>query len=112
MSTEIERKVLTLNDNWKTLAAPVVYRQGYINSDRGHHVLIHTRTDPGRTSGFLEIRSPNLPGPIEQLIPIQDAIALHEQLCFDLRTITDSGCTCRTGSLRAIVAFSGSKLKQ
>ncbi len=99
MSTEIERKFLTLNDDWKTLATPVPYRQGYINSDRGHQVLIHTQTDPGRTSGFLEIRSPNLSVPIEHLIPIQDAIALQEQLCFDLKIITDSGCTRRTGSL-------------
>jgi adenylate cyclase len=99
MSTEIERKFLTINDDWKTLATPVRYRQGYMNSDRGHQVLIHTNTDPGRTSGFLEIRSPNLQFPIEHLIPIQDAVALHEQLCFDLTTTTDSGCTRRTGSL-------------
>ncbi len=99
MSTEIERKFLTLNNDWKPLATPVPYRQGYINSDRGHRVLIHTNTDPGRTSGFLEIRSPNLPTPIECLIPIQDAKALHEQLCFDLRTTTNSGFTRRTGAL-------------
>jgi adenylate cyclase len=99
MPTEIERKFLTTHDQWKTLAPAIPYRQGYINSDRGHQVLIKNLTSPGRTSGFLEIRSPLLRDPIEFLIPIKDSIELHQTLCFNLKEQTCNGTTETLGHL-------------
>lgn len=99
MATEIERKFLTRSDGWKSLAEPVLYRQGYLNSDRGHQVRVKTIATPGRTSGFIELRSPQLIDPVEFLIPIQDAMSLHQDLCFDGTTQTHAGITETIGSL-------------
>lgn len=99
MATEIERKFLTRSDVWKHLAPPVLYRQGYMNSDRGHQVRVKTLAAPGRTSGFIEIRSAQLIEPIEFLIPIHEAIALQEDLCFDVDQQTANGITEKVGHL-------------
>jgi adenylate cyclase len=99
MATEIERKFLTRSDVWKHLAPPVLYRQGYMNSDRGHEVIVKTIAAPGRTSGFIEIRSAQLMEPIEFLIPIQEAIALQDELCFAHSEQTYNGTTEKVGHL-------------
>ncbi len=99
MPIEIERKFLTTHDAWKTLAPPVPYRQGYMNSDRGHQVRVKTTTAPGRTSGWIELRSAQLLEPLEFLIPIQDAMQLHDSLCFDRTQQTLNGTTETIGHL-------------
>lgn len=95
MPIEIERKFLTLNEDWKPLAPAVPYRQGYLNSDRGHQVQVKTLSAPGRTSGWIVLRSAQLLEPIEFLIPIQESIELQQQLCFDLSETQYNG-TCET----------------
>ncbi len=100
MSIEIERKFLTTHDAWKTLAPAIPYRQGYMNSDRGHQVRVKTITSPGRTSGWIELRSAQLLEPLEFLIPIQDATALQSQLCVDLTHQDHNGTTETIGHLR------------
>jgi adenylate cyclase len=100
MPIEIERKFLTTHDTWKTLAPAVPYRQGYMNSDRDRHqVRVKTITAPGRTSGWIVLRSAQLPEPLEFMIPIQDAVQLHENLCFDVTQQTHNGTIETIGHL-------------
>ncbi len=99
MPIEIERKFLTTHDAWKSLAPAVPYRQGYMNSDRNHQVRVKTITVPGRTSGFIEIRSAQLLEPLEFLIPIQEATELQATLCFDVTEHIHNGTTEKIGHL-------------
>lgn len=102
MAQEIERKFLTCNDRWRGLAEGVPYRQGYLRSERGHVVRVHTMGTPVRTSGFITITSTPAALPesgYEFSIPIQDAIAMLNNLCIDSRMWEQAGITYREGFL-------------
>lgn len=52
MAVEIERKYLVRGEEWRGLAAPVKYAQGYLVSDEGRTVRVRIAGD----SGFLTIK--------------------------------------------------------
>ncbi len=99
MGQEIERKFLTCSDAWRSLAIGVLYRQGYVNSNQGHRVTVKTISAPGRTSGFIQVSSPVLSEVMEVLIPIDDAIAMLDALCFEVQDSHQQGVTVRSGLL-------------
>ncbi len=45
MPQEIERKFLTQGEQWRSLAPPVLYRQGYISTKADREVWIQTKSD-------------------------------------------------------------------
>ena len=52
MGMEIERKYLLLNNDWRTLGAPVHYAQGYLVADGERTVRVRV----AGTEGFLTIK--------------------------------------------------------
>lgn len=80
MGTEIERKFLVRGDTWKTLAAGVRMRQGYLSADPERVVRVRvegdaaTLTIKGRTVGATR-------GEWEYPIPLADAEQLLDRLC-------------------------------
>jgi adenylate cyclase len=80
MNKEIERKYLLKNDNWKGLAEPVFYRQGYLSYGKGNTVRIRTIND----KGIITIKSKTVGisrDEFEYEIPFDDAEKLLDQLC-------------------------------
>jgi len=80
MATEIERKFLLLNDDWKNLASGTVYRQGYISTDEKSTVRVRVIGD----KGFLTIKGKSVGisrMEYEYEIPVADAKTLLEELC-------------------------------
>jgi adenylate cyclase len=102
MPQEIERKFLLLNQDWRTLAEGVHYRQGYLQS-KNDLIRVHTLGTPARTSAFVSINepphSPNLTKTYEYSIPIGDAIALLDHLCYNSRQWIEGGILYREGFL-------------
>jgi CYTH domain-containing protein len=45
MPQEIERKFLIQSDDWRSLATPKLYRQGYIDTEANKQVSIHRQAD-------------------------------------------------------------------
>jgi CYTH domain-containing protein len=80
MGIEIERKFLLKGSEWKKLTEGVVYRQGYISSDKEKTVRIRTVGDVG----YLTIKGASK-GAVrmeyEYEIPVQDALVMLEKLC-------------------------------
>ncbi len=99
MGQEIERKFLPCDDRWRGLAEGTLYRQGYVNSDRGHGITVKTVSAPGRTSGFIQVDSSALLDSVEFLIPIAEAIALLDALCIEVNEIAEQGVSTRSGTL-------------
>jgi adenylate cyclase len=56
MPQEIERKFLLKSDDWRSLATPKLYRQGYIYTDATKQVTIHRQHDQYQ----LQIQTPQL----------------------------------------------------
>lgn len=52
MPTEIERKFLVIGDSWKKEAIGLLYRQGYLNSEKERTVRVRTIAD----RGFLTVK--------------------------------------------------------
>lgn len=80
MATEIERKFLLINDDWKKLAPGTVYRQGYICADEKRTVRVRTIGE----QGFLTIKGKSVGisrMEYEYEIPVLDADILLEELC-------------------------------
>ncbi len=80
MGVEIERKFLLNGDEWRSLAQGTVYRQGYLSSQKERTVRVRTVDD----QGFLTIKGANVGMTrleYEYEIPVEDAIALLEELC-------------------------------
>jgi len=102
MGQEIERKFLTCSEAWRSLAEGILYRQGYVDSRLGHQVTVKTIAAPGRTSGFIQVTSPQLAQPFEFLIPVGEAINLLEELCVEQQTTTHQGLTERSGQLSTV----------
>jgi len=80
MAREIERKFLLANDDWEALAPQVLYRQGYLSSDRERTVRVRTAqqrgtlTVKGITVGMARTE-------FEYDIPFEDASQMLDQLC-------------------------------
>ena len=79
MAKEIERKFLVRSDEWRSLAEPTRYRQGYLSSVKERVVRVRTIDD----RGFLTIKG--ITKDVSRLefeydIPLDDAGALLE-LC-------------------------------
>lgn len=80
MAIEIEKKFLLKNDSWKALAKGIIYRQGYLNSEKGRTVRVRTAAQ----HGYLTIKGPTIDGvrlEYEYEIPYDDARELLEKLC-------------------------------
>ena len=80
MGTEIERKFLLRNNDWKSLARGIRYRQGYLTSQKERTVRVRTVED----KGFLTIKGPSVGASrmeYEYEIPVEDARILLDQLC-------------------------------
>ncbi len=79
MAKEIERKFLVRSDEWRSLAQPTRYRQGYLSSVKERVVRVRTIGD----RGFLTIKGINkglTRLEFEYDVPLDDAVALLE-LC-------------------------------
>jgi len=79
MSIEIERKFLVTNENWKAEAKGILYRQGYLNSEKTRTVRVRIIEQ----KAFLTIKGISTGAKraeFEYEIPLTDALALLE-LC-------------------------------
>jgi len=80
MAVESERKFLVIGDAWKTGAAGVAYRQGYLSTVKERTVRIRTVGDrgfltvKGLTSGISRLE-------FEYQIPAADAGRMLDELC-------------------------------
>jgi adenylate cyclase len=80
MATEIERKFLLAGSGWKTAAAGVLYRQGYLATSIDRTVRVRTAADKGfitvkgRSSGISRTE-------FEYEIPFSDAQEMLDTLC-------------------------------
>ena len=81
MGTEIERKYLLSNDDWKAGAAGTLYRQGYLSTAADRNVRVRIIGDigyltvKGRAEGITRLE-------FEYEIPISDARSMLDRLCF------------------------------
>jgi CYTH domain-containing protein len=80
MATEIERKFVPKNNDWKHGAKGVRYRQGYLSTEKGRTVRARTVAD----KGFLTIKGKTVGASraeYEYEIPLQEANEILEHLC-------------------------------
>ncbi|MBB5607702.1 MULTISPECIES: CYTH domain-containing protein [unclassified Janthinobacterium] len=80
MGVEIERKYLLQGDGWRTLAEPVLLRQGYLSSQRERVVRVRIEGQ----HAMLTIKGANVGtrrGEWEYPIPLVDANELLDGLC-------------------------------
>jgi adenylate cyclase len=80
MAIEIERKFLVKGDDWRSLAEGVLYRQGYIMSERGRTVRVRVVTN----QGYLTIKGSTVGfarAEFEYPIPVDDAMTMLDTLC-------------------------------
>ncbi len=80
MGTEIEKKFLITNNDWRDLGSGESYCQGYLNSEKGRTVRVRTIND----RGILTIKGPNVGGTrleYEYDIPIDEAREILRELC-------------------------------
>ncbi len=80
MGTEIERKFLLVNEEWRGLGSGLPYCQGYLCAERDRTVRVRTVADrgyltvKGATSGIARLE-------FEYPIPHPDALEMLENLC-------------------------------
>jgi adenylate cyclase len=80
MGVEIEKKFLLRNHDWRPQATGSMYRQGYLNSEKGRTVRVRTIGE----KGFLTIKGPAVDGvrlEFEYEIPLADAEEMLSRLC-------------------------------
>jgi adenylate cyclase len=81
MGTEIERKFLLQNDDWRVLASHrAPYRQGYLSDAKS----VSVRVRIAGNQGFLNIKSVTLQvtrAEYEYVIPLEDAAELLDRFC-------------------------------
>jgi len=80
MGVEIEKKFLLVGDDWRGLDAGHLYRQGYLNSEKGRTVRVRTVEE----RGYLTIKGPSQAGvraEYEYEIPFADAMEMLGTLC-------------------------------
>lgn len=79
MAIEIERKFLVKNDSWKAETKGILYRQGYLNSEKKRTVRVRTI----KQKAFLTVKGISIGAKraeYEYEIPLADGVALLE-LC-------------------------------
>lgn len=80
MGIEIERKFLVSGDAWKAIAEGILYRQGYLSTEKGRTVRVRIAGDKafitikGMASGIVRPE-------FEYEIPVDDAAAMLDTLC-------------------------------
>lgn len=80
MGQEIEKKFLLGDDRWRGLAEGVLYRQGYLNREKGRTVRVRV----AGAQGYLTIKGSGSGGArpeYEYPIPVEDAEEMLAQLC-------------------------------
>ena len=80
MGIEIERKFLVNGDEWRQLGEGILYRQGYLNTDKGRTVRVRTIQE----RAYLTIKGPTINASraeYEYEIPIEDALEMLSSLC-------------------------------
>lgn len=80
MAREIERKFLTRNDDWRSLATGRLYRQGYLSTAKERTVRIRTVGN----KGFITVKGiakGAVRAEYEYEIPITDANEMLDGLC-------------------------------
>lgn len=80
MAQEIERKFLVNGDAWRSLAAAIPYRQGYLSTAKESTVRVRI---VGKT-GYLTVKGPSVGASraeFEYEIPAADAAAMLDTLC-------------------------------
>jgi len=80
MGTEIERKFLVQNDNWRALGQGKLYRQGYLTTNPDCTVRVRIAGD----QGYLTIKGATTGisrAEYEYGIPLEDAAQLLDTLC-------------------------------
>jgi adenylate cyclase len=80
MGTEIEKKFLIVNDDWRRLGKGEPYCQGYLNAEKGRTVRVRTIND----RGILTIKGPSVGAArleYEYDIPIEEAREMLNELC-------------------------------
>ena len=80
MATEIEKKFLIQNDDWRGIVEGKAYAQGYLSTETNQTVRVRTIG----TIGFLTIKSKTIGETrleFEYEIPIEDANEMLEELC-------------------------------
>lgn len=79
MAHEIERKFLVIGDDWRHLADPVLFRQGYLNSTMERTVRLRRAGD----RAYLTVKGPNrgmTRAEFEYEIPVADCEAMLDAL--------------------------------
>ncbi|QAU35379.1 CYTH domain-containing protein [Janthinobacterium sp. 17J80-10] len=80
MAIEIERKFLVSGDAWKAAAAGILYRQGYLSTDKARTVRVRIAGE----RAFLTIKGlakALARAEFEYEIPLADAAEMLDQLC-------------------------------
>lgn len=80
MAKEVERKFLLKNDDWRSGALAVPYRQGYLSTVKERTVRVRTVGD----KGFLTIKGASVGlsrSEFEYEIPTDEAKAMLDELC-------------------------------
>ena len=80
MAIETERKFLVNGSAWRSMAAGMPYRQGYICAIEGRTVRVRIAGE----QGFLTIKGPSVGisrAEFEYAIPLNDAVELLDTLC-------------------------------
>ena len=80
MGIEIERKFLIINDNWRTNSTGVLYRQGYLSTDKDRTVRVRIIDD----TGFMTVKGitkNSQRAEFEYKIPFDDAQWMLDNLC-------------------------------
>ena len=80
MGIEIERKFLVVNNDWRLISTGVLYRQGYLSTDKERTVRVRIAGD----TGFLTIKGlteNSQRAEFEYAIPFDDAKWMLDRLC-------------------------------
>ena len=77
MPLEIERKFLVRNDQWRSLAEPVYYCQGYLNSDKHRTVRVRVAGETAQLT-IKGLSKGAIRAEFEYAIPVEDAKQLLE----------------------------------
>jgi len=80
MAVEIEKKFLVLSDDYRSMAIPVFYRQGYLSNDKERVVRVRI----AGKKAFLTIKGQSIGierAEFEYEIPVSDATEMLDNLC-------------------------------
>jgi CYTH domain-containing protein len=80
LSIEIERKFLVTGNAWRKLSNGIIYKQGYISTDKEHTIRIRVI----ETKAFLTIKGKSIGTKrieFEYEIPFEDAVEMLNNFC-------------------------------